>query len=122
MTCARFVALRRPYDQAIRLRPDYALAFVDRGIAYAGKNEYDRATQDYDQAIRIDPNDPDAWRNRGLAKQANGDAAGGAADLAIATHLDRPLPPPSSQASAGKQMPSTNSDSSPSAATVKQTN
>jgi tetratricopeptide (TPR) repeat protein len=93
------------YDQAIRLRPDHALALVDRGIAYASRNAYDHAIRDYDQAIRINPNDADAWRNRGLAKQAKGDVAGGNADLAIAAHLERPLPPASSQASAGKQMP-----------------
>jgi tetratricopeptide (TPR) repeat protein len=106
------------YDQAIGLRPDHALALVDRGIAYASKSEYARAIQDYDQAIRINRNDADAWRNRGLARQAKGDVAGGAADLAIATHLDAPSP----QAEASKQVPSTNSDSSPSATPVKQAN
>ncbi len=45
----------RDYDQAIRLKPDYANAFNNRGNAYADKGEYDRAISDYDQAIRLKP-------------------------------------------------------------------
>lgn len=34
------------FDQAIRLDPNAAIIFYDRGIAYANKHEYDRAIQD----------------------------------------------------------------------------
>ncbi|SRR6266446_3984462 len=34
------------YDQAIRLRPEYAEAFNNRGAAYDSKREYNRAIED----------------------------------------------------------------------------
>jgi tetratricopeptide (TPR) repeat protein len=54
-------------DQAIRLNPNYALAFSSRGLAYARKGQPDRAIQDYDQAIRLNPKYADAFSNRGAA-------------------------------------------------------
>ena len=39
------------YDQALRLDPNLAEAYHDRGRAYLYKGEYDRAIQDYDQAL-----------------------------------------------------------------------
>jgi lipoprotein NlpI len=44
-----------------------AVAFSDRGIAYARKGQYDRAIEDLDQAIRLNPNYAVAFSNRGLA-------------------------------------------------------
>jgi tetratricopeptide (TPR) repeat protein len=40
-------------DQAIRLNPNDADAFYNRGNAYARKSQFDRAIQDFDQAIRL---------------------------------------------------------------------
>jgi tetratricopeptide (TPR) repeat protein len=57
----------RGYTEAIRLDPDYAAAFKDRGNAYRRKHEYDRAIQDYDEAIRLKPDYALAFNNRGLA-------------------------------------------------------
>ena len=53
----------RDYDHAIRLKPDYALAFNNRGFVYAKKGQLDRAIQDYDEAIRLKPNDAMAFLN-----------------------------------------------------------
>jgi tetratricopeptide (TPR) repeat protein len=50
------------YDQALKLDPNYALAYNNRGNAHFLKKNYDRAIADYDQAIRIDPLAP---RRRG---------------------------------------------------------
>jgi tetratricopeptide (TPR) repeat protein len=55
------------YDRAIRLRPDYAEAFNNRGIVFYDKTQYDRAIQDYDQAIRLQPDLAEAFNNRSLA-------------------------------------------------------
>jgi tetratricopeptide (TPR) repeat protein len=52
------------YDAAIRLKPDYANAFVYRGVAYFHKKEYRRALSDYDEAIRCDPEEPAAYNNK----------------------------------------------------------
>jgi tetratricopeptide (TPR) repeat protein len=42
-----------------------AFAFVNRGNAYSGKGQNDRAIQDYDQAIKLNPNDADTFFDRG---------------------------------------------------------
>src|SRR5215475_10165435 len=47
-----------------------AIAFNNRGRAYAGKGQYDRAIQDFDEAIRLKPNDAIAFYNRGRAYAA----------------------------------------------------
>ena len=55
------------YDQAIRLNPNWAEAFNNRGRAYSDKGQHDRAIQDLDQAIRLNPNFAEAFYNRGHA-------------------------------------------------------
>ena len=57
----------RDYDQAIRVKSDYAAAFVNRGIAYYDKGQYDLAIEDYDEAIRLQPDLAEAYNNRALA-------------------------------------------------------
>ncbi len=58
-----------------------AAAFTNRGIAYANKDQTDRAIQDHDQAIKLDPNDARALNIRGNAYLSNGQA-----DRAIQDH------------------------------------
>ena len=43
-----------------------ALAFGNRGYAYANKGDYDRAITDYDKAIELDPKYVNTYNNRGL--------------------------------------------------------
>ena len=52
------------FDAAIKIEPDYPLAFGNRAIAYHRKGDLDRAITDYDAAIRLDPGDADSYRNR----------------------------------------------------------
>jgi tetratricopeptide (TPR) repeat protein len=63
----------RDYNEAIRLKPDYAFAYVGRGMTYAAKRDFDRAIQDYNEAIRLDPNAESAYENRGVAHAFEGD-------------------------------------------------
>ena len=56
------------YDQAIRLKPDYAAAYNNRGNAKKELKQYNAAIADYGQAIRLEPNDAAAYNNRGVAK------------------------------------------------------
>ena len=44
--------------RAIRLDPENAGAFNNRGIAWYDKKEYDKAIADYNEAIRLDPKSP----------------------------------------------------------------
>ena len=43
------------FDQAIKLDPNCAVAYHDRGLAYRDKGDNDRAIADFDQAIKLDP-------------------------------------------------------------------
>jgi lipoprotein NlpI len=65
-----------------------AVAFSDRGIAYARKGQYDRAIEDLDQAIRLNPNYAAAFNNRGSAYSAKGDLDRAIADYREAIRLD----------------------------------
>jgi tetratricopeptide (TPR) repeat protein len=55
------------YDEALRLRPDYAETLVARAIVWFDKEQYDRAIADCDQAIRLQPDLAEAYNNRALA-------------------------------------------------------
>ncbi len=52
-------------NKAIKLQPDYAQAYYNRGNAYYGLGLYERAIKDYDEAIRLKPKDVDTYYNRG---------------------------------------------------------
>ena len=45
----------RCYSEAIRLKPDYALAYNNRGNARRDKGDLEGAMQDYSEAIRLKP-------------------------------------------------------------------
>lgn len=64
------------YDQALRLNPSLAAAFLKRGNAYASKGEQDHAIKDYDQAIQLDPKNAtniNAYTDRAAAYVSKGD-------------------------------------------------
>ena len=54
-------------NNAIKLQPDYAQAYYNRGNAYYGLGLYQRAIKDYNETIRLKPKDVDAYYNRGNA-------------------------------------------------------
>ena len=56
------------YDQAIRLKPNHAEAYNNRGAAKGWLGRYDDALADCDQAIRLKPDYAEAYSNRGNAK------------------------------------------------------
>jgi tetratricopeptide (TPR) repeat protein len=49
-----------------------AAAYNNRGFAYYGKKDYDRAIADCEAALRIEPNYPDAGTGLKYARQARG--------------------------------------------------
>jgi tetratricopeptide (TPR) repeat protein len=57
------------YSQAIRLDPDDAWAYYNRGGAYYYKGDYRRARMDWEQALRIDPNYANARDGLELLRQ-----------------------------------------------------
>ena len=59
-------------DRAIRLKPDLAVAYNDRGNAKAVLGRRDEAIADYDEAIRLKPDYAMPYNNRGIEKVALG--------------------------------------------------
>jgi tetratricopeptide (TPR) repeat protein len=50
------------YTEAIRLKPDLALAYEFRAIAYLSLKQYSKAISDYTEAIRLQPDNAlDYW-------------------------------------------------------------
>jgi tetratricopeptide (TPR) repeat protein len=76
------------YNQAIRLDPNYAVAYFNRGNAYFRKGDNDRAIADLTQAIKLDPNFALAYFNRGYVYNEKGDYDRAIADLTQAIKLD----------------------------------
>ena len=68
------------YTEAIRLKPNYALAYFNRGIACKAKGDLDGAIKDYNEAIRIKPDYVLAYRGRGVAWDNKGDYRSAIAD------------------------------------------
>ena len=52
-------------NNAIKLQPDYAEAYNNRGIAYDNLGQHQRAIENYNEAIRLQPDDASAYYNRG---------------------------------------------------------
>ena len=48
------------YNEAIRLNPQYALAYYNRGLARENKNQLQQALSDFKTAADLSPSDPDA--------------------------------------------------------------
>jgi tetratricopeptide (TPR) repeat protein len=55
------------YEQALRLKPDLAVAHYDLGIALAGQSKVQEAINHYEQALRIEPDYAEAHNNLGIA-------------------------------------------------------
>jgi len=58
------------FTEAIRLNPQYAVAYFNRGNSYYIKKEYDQAITDYSAVIVLNPQLPDAYKSRGRAYKA----------------------------------------------------
>jgi len=54
------------FDEAIRLDPQYAKAYNNRGLTYCDLGQFERGIEHYDEAIRLDPQHAEAYYNRGL--------------------------------------------------------
>jgi tetratricopeptide (TPR) repeat protein len=77
----------RFYSNAIRLKPDYADAFNNRGLARSDKGDQDGAIEDYNAAIRLKSDYALAFNNRGLARHRKSDFDGAIADYNEAIRL-----------------------------------
>jgi WD40 repeat protein/tetratricopeptide (TPR) repeat protein len=71
--------------------PKDAKGFVERGIAFCEKKEYDKAIADYTEAIKREPKLADAFGHRAHAYEAKGDDDRAIADCTAALKLDPKL-------------------------------
>jgi tetratricopeptide (TPR) repeat protein len=55
------------YNQAIKLKPNFAEAYSSRGIIYAKKSAFDLAMADYTRAIKLKPDLAEAYVHRASA-------------------------------------------------------
>lgn len=60
-------------EKALGLRPRFARALYDRGVARKAKGDLDGAIVDYTRAIEIDPKRAQAYVDRANARKARGD-------------------------------------------------
>ena len=63
----RFEEAIAEYDMAIRLDPQLASAYVNRGKAHNELGQYHLAIRDLDEAVRLDPQLILAYYNRSLS-------------------------------------------------------
>ena len=75
------------YDEAVRLKPDYAEAYNNRGNAKHDLDRHEDALADHDEAIRLKPDLPEAYNNRGNAKHDLGRHEDAIADYDEAVRL-----------------------------------
>ncbi len=60
------------YQQALRLKPDYAEALYNLGLAFQAQGRTDEAIRHYTQALAVNPNAPETLNNLGNALQSQG--------------------------------------------------
>ncbi len=75
------------YTEAIRLKPNYVLAYFNRGILRKDNGDLDGAIKDYNEAIRIKPDYDYAYNNRGLVRYDRGDLDGAIKDYTEAIRI-----------------------------------
>ena len=63
----------KDFTTAIELKPDFFVAYNNRGAAYGEKHDFDKAIQDFSTTIEIKPDYATAYNNRGNAYSRKGD-------------------------------------------------
>jgi len=77
------------YSRAIAVRPsDGAVAYFNRGTAYAQLSEFSKALHDYTAAVRIDSTHAYTFNHRGIARMEIGDVSSALSDYSESIRLD----------------------------------
>ena len=79
------------FNKALELKPDFADAYNNRGNAYHGKGNHDRAIEDYNAALELRPDYADAYYNRGNAYQSKENYGRAIEDYGTAIQLNPEL-------------------------------
>jgi tetratricopeptide (TPR) repeat protein len=78
----------KEFTEAIRLDPNFVLAYCTRGNSYFRKEEYDLTIKDLTEAIRLDPTNTSAYTTRGIAYAFKNENDLGIRDFSEAIRLD----------------------------------
>jgi uracil-DNA glycosylase family 4 len=76
------------FDEAIRLEPNEAQPYAERGALYYLRGNFDQAIADCTQAIRFGPKNPDLYFVRGASFHQKGNLERAICDLTEAVRLD----------------------------------
>jgi Flp pilus assembly protein TadD len=60
------------YSEAVRIKPDFAEAYINLGIAYFGQGDVDKAISQFRCAISLAPRNSEAHYNLGIAYGSKG--------------------------------------------------
>ena len=83
-----FDAAINAYDAVLRLNPNHAEAYNNRGLARDALGQHEAAIADYDAALRLNPNHAEAYNNRGVERNALGQHEAAIADYDAALRLN----------------------------------
>ena len=83
-----YVGALADYTESIRLNPNFADAYTNRGHVNLHLGQYDAALADMDAAIAVKPDDAHVHTSRGQVKAQLGEYAGAIADYDTAISLD----------------------------------
>ena len=78
----------RHYTEAIKLRPNFANAYNNRGNIYRSTGDFDAAIQDFNKAIDLDPEKTSFYKNRGSSYFRIGDFDAAIQDYSNSIRLD----------------------------------
>jgi tetratricopeptide (TPR) repeat protein len=68
----KFDSAIREFDEAVRLKPDFAMAYSLLGACYVSNGKYDLAIRQVEKAIRLDPEDAGFRYNLGVVYAKKG--------------------------------------------------
>ena len=76
------------YNEAIRLNPNFVVAYLGRGLAKSELGDFQGGITDYNEAIRLNPNYAETYGLRGDSKSGLGDYQGSITDYTEVIRLD----------------------------------
>ena len=62
----RYAEAIASYEKALKIHPEMADTWNNRGVVLTKLQKYDDAIASYDRALQVRPEYPDAWNNRGV--------------------------------------------------------
>jgi len=76
------------YNAAIKIDPNYADAYYNRGNLKTNTNKNEEALEDFNTAIKLNPTDSASFNNRGVVKRKLNYNVGALSDFSIAIKLN----------------------------------